>query len=252
MSEPITRLKAGWKLFLFFMVLVASILGLLVRLLFTPGKHHQKVKFLARKQFCKRSNQIFGVHLIIKGDLPPADCYLYISNHRSFYDPVALLSHLVANPVSMAEVSRYPVIGWGTRLTEVLMLDRSEKEERRRMKHQIYESLRDETSILVYPEGKTSSARYTDSFKKGAFESAVRAHRGVIPVAMEYPDESYYWIDRPLFNQFIYQMVKRRDNTIYMSVGKPVIDTDPIELMNKTKKAIDVQIQELRWMRKNR
>ncbi len=253
MNEPRSRLKAGWKLFLFFLVLVASILELLVRLLFTPKKHQQNVKFLARKQFCKRANQVFGVRLVIKGKLPPVGCYLYISNHRSFYDPVALLSFLVANPVSKAEVSRYPIIGWGTRLTEVLMLERSEKEERQRMKNQIYECLRDETSILVYPEGTTSSALYTDSFKKGAFESAVRAHRNVIPVAMEYPNESYYWIDRPLYSQFLYQMVRQhRDSTVYLSVGSPVIDTDPIELMNKTKEAIDSQIQELRQLREKR
>lgn len=244
-----THLKAGFKLTLFFGVLVFSILVLYIRLLFTAEKRKQEVKFQGRKQFCKRANFIFGVRLIVQGELPPDDCYLYMSNHRSFYDPVALLSYLVANPVSKAEVSKYPIIGWGTRLTEVLMLDRNEKEERRKMKNQIFECLRNGTSILIYPEGTTHTGPGTGSFSKGAFECAVRAHRSVIPVAMEYPDESYYWSERSLYDQFLYQIVKRKDNSIYMSIGSPVTDSDPMKLLNKTKESIEEKIKTLRTLR---
>lgn len=210
------------------------------------------MRFQGRKQFCKHSNLIFGVHLIVRGELPPAGCYLYISNHRSFYDPVALLSCLVANPVSKAEVSKYPIIGWGTRLTEVLMLDRNEKEDRRKMKNQILECLRNGTSILIYPEGTTYTGPGTDSFSKGAFECAVRAHRSVIPVAMEYPDESYYWSERSLYDQFLYQIVNRKDNSVYMSIGSPVTDPDPMKLLLKTKNAIDDQITSMRLIREKK
>jgi len=251
LNNPWPHLKAVLKLILFFSILVWSILALSIRLFFTSKNHQRKVKFLARKQFCIRANDLFGVKLIVKGELPPEGSYLYISNHRSFYDPVALLSHLVANPVSKAEVSDYPVIGWGARLTEVLMLDRSAKENRRRMKQQIYESLLNGTNILVYPEGTTSSAEHTASFKKGAFESAIRANRAVIPVAMEYPDESYYWIHRSLYQQFLYQMVNCNDKAIYMSIGVPVTDDNPMELMEKTRNAIDEMIVGLREFRRN-
>lgn len=249
MTKPGLYFRAGLKLFLFFLLLVSSILALYIRLIFTDSKNRQEVKFIARKIFCRRTNSIFGVRLIVVGDLPSDDCYLYISNHRSFYDPVAFLSLLVANPVSKAEVSRYPLIGWGARLTEVLMLNRAAREERSRMKHQIYENLGKGTSILVYPEGTTSDEDLTNSFKKGAFESAAQAGRAVIPVAMEYPDASYYWIDRPLIDQFLYQMVVRPDNRIYLSIGQPLTDTDPMKLLDKTKNSIDNQIEELRRIR---
>ena len=249
MNETAIHVKAGIKLSLFFLVLVISILTLCFRLIFTRPSQKQKIKFLARKKFCKKANRIFGIQLIVKGELPPEDCYLYISNHRSFYDPVAFLSHLTANPVSKSEVSRYPVIGWGTRLTEVLMLDRTEKEERRKMKHQIYECLLNGTSILVYPEGTTSSAPLTGSFKKGAFESTVKAGRSVIPVAMEYPHKGYYWIEKSLYQQFLYQVINPHDRRIYLSIGSPVSDADPMKLLKKTQDCIDKQIKELRKIR---
>lgn len=207
------------------------------------------VKFRARRTFCRRTNRIFGVQLVTCGKLPQEGTYLYISNHRSFYDPVAFLSFLIANPVSKAEVSRYPMIGWGARLTEVLMLDRNEMSERRRMKYRIFECLRDGISILLYPEGTTTNAEYTGEFKKGAFESAIRAGRAIIPIAMEYPDESHYWIDRPLFAQFLHQIVTRQDNRIYLAVGQPLTDLKPLDLLEKTKTSIDLLIRELREFR---
>ncbi|MBY5959903.1 1-acyl-sn-glycerol-3-phosphate acyltransferase [Membranicola marinus] len=249
MSRIATHFIAGLKLTLFFGVLVVSIVVLSIRLIFAAEKNKQKIKFLARRRFCKHANWILGVRLIVLAKRPPEGCYLYISNHRSFYDPVAFLSHLVANPVSKAEVSRYPIIGWGTRLTEVLMLDRGKKEDRQKMKFRIFESLRDGTDILLYPEGTTHTGPGTGSFKKGAFESAVRAQRSVIPVAMEYPNETYYWSDRPLYDQFLYQFITARNRSIYLSVGEPISDPDPITLMNRTKESINQQIMKLRQVR---
>ncbi len=249
MAKIADQLSSGFKLFLFFLLLVVSILALYLRLLVTPKNRKQEVKFRARKTFCRRTNSIFGLHLSVVGHIPSDECYLYVSNHRSFYDPVAFLSCLNANPVSKAEVSRYPLIGWGARLTEVLMLDRNAKEERRRMKHRIYENLRDGTSILIYPEGTTSALPLTDTFRKGAFESAVKAGRAVIPVAMEYPDSSYYWINRPLYDQFVYQVVYRADRRIYLSIGQPITNPDPLILLEKTQNSINLQIAELRKIR---
>lgn len=237
---------------LFILLLVISILKLHIQLVITEKSQRQLVKFRARRTFCQRTNRIFGVRLVTYGTLPPEGTYLFISNHRSFYDPIAFLSYLIANPVSKAEVSRYPIIGWGARLTEVLMLDRTEMSDRRRMKYRIFESLRDGTSILLYPEGTTTKEKYTGDFKKGAFESAIRAERAVIPIAMEYPDENHYWIDRPLFAQFLHQIVTRQDNRIFLAVGQPIMDSQPLELLKKTKTSIDMLIRELRDFRNAR
>ena len=114
------------------------------------------------------------------------------------------------------------------------------------MKHQIYKCLKGGTSILVYPEGSTFSANYTSTFKKGAFESAVKANTGVVPIAMEYPDKSYYWTDRSLYDQFLYQITRPNDNRIYMYIGSPIMNSDPLELMTETKKSIDKMITEIR------
>lgn len=241
--------RANLKLILFFVLLVGYIPMLHVRLLFTRRSAHQRAKFKVRQLFCKRANLIFGIRLVVVGAPPPDGTYLYISNHRSFYDPIAFLSHLIANPVSKAEVSRYPLIGWGAKLTEVLMLDRSQREERSRMKHKIYENLRDGTSILVYPEGTTTANEWSGAFKKGAFESAVKAGKKVVPIAMEYPESSHYWIEQPLYEQFVYQVVGRSDNRIYLSIGEPLWDPDPLELLTKVQYSIHEQIDTLRMYR---
>ena len=130
------------------------------------------------------------------------------------------------------------------------MLDRSKRKARGLMKHKIYENLRDGTSILVYPEGTTTANEWSGEFKKGAFESAVKAGKSVIPVAMEYPDESYYWTQQPLYKQFVYQIAGRSDNRIFLSMGEPVWDSDPMELLTKVQRSIDDQITMLRKFRK--
>lgn len=249
MQKTGLHLKAGFKLFIFFLRLFLSIIVLRIRLLFTPSEHHQRLKFRARQKFCDWANKLFGVKLIVHGNISLQETFLYVSNHRSFYDPVAFLSRYIANPVSKAEVSKYPVIGWGTNLTEVLMLDRNAKEERNKIKNRISEALSSGTSILIYPEGTTVDTNFTGYFRKGAFESTVRARTRVLPVAMEYPNKDHYWINRPLYTQFIFQMILQKDRTIYVSVGKPIFDNDPMSLMKKTKESIDLQIRELRKIR---
>ncbi len=237
------------KLLFFFVLLVISIAALYLRLFFTSPQSRQLVKFKARKNFCRRTNSLFGIRVILDGPLPPPDTYLYISNHRSFYDPIVFLSQFIANPVSKAEVSRYPIIGWGARLTEVLMLDRHNRKERGLMKIKIFENLRDGTSILLYPEGTTTDREWTGTFKRGAFESAVRAGRKVVPIAMEYPDESFYWIDQPLFAQFVYQVSGRNDNRVFIAVGEPIWNSDVDTLLNAVQHSIHQKIEILRSRR---
>lgn len=240
------RIRANLKLLVFFVLLLGYIPMLHLRLLFTHRSAHQHAKFKVRKTFCKRANLIFGIRLVTMGNPPPDGTYLYISNHRSFYDPIAFLSHLIANPVSKAEVSRYPLIGWGAQLTEVLMLDRSKRKERGKMKQKIYENLRDGTSILVYPEGTTTDNEWSGEFKKGAFDSAVKARKKVIPIAIEYPASRHYWIEQPLYEQFIYQVAGRTDNRIFLSIGEPMWDPNPLELLAKVQHSIHEQIEVLR------
>jgi len=244
------RFRAIIKLFFFFLLLVGSIIALYIRLLFTSKQRHQLTKFHARKKFCQRTNTIFGIQIITIGDPPPSGTYLYVSNHRSFYDPIAFLSQWVANPVSKAEVSRYPLIGWGARLTEVLMLHRNNRKERGLMKLKITENLYHGTSILLYPEGTTTDHPLTAQFQRGGFTAAVEAGRKIVPVAMEYAHAGLYWIDQPLFTQFVYQVtgpVGRR--TIYMSIGNPLWDDDPNKLLIAVQDSINGQFDILRRSR---
>lgn len=238
--------KAWCLIFIFFIGLVGHIFVLIFRLLLTGQSRRRTVKFNFRKRFCRFSNWIFGVKINLLGTIPDHGTYLFVSNHRSFYDPLAFLSRIIANPVSKAEISSYPIIGWGSNLTEVILVDRSNRQQRGITKKLITESLINGSSILIYPEGTTSDLEYTRDFKIGSFSSAIEAKVPVIPVSIEYKDEDEYWTERSLYKQFVQHFSPTGKTDIYMFIGNPIIRDDPKELLKETRNKIEKQIEKLR------
>lgn len=250
MNTFLKNVKAVFLIGFFLLGLFGFILYLMGVLTITRPENQRTVKFRIRKKFCRFSNWIFGVRLHTVGNIPDHGTYLFVSNHRSFYDPIAFLSVSIANPVSKAEISSYPLIGWGSRLTEVILVDRNSRIQRGKTKEVITRSLLDGLNILIYPEGTTSDAEYTAEFKKGAFGSASTAGVGIIPVAIEYQYANQYWTARSLYQQFVHQFASNGKTDIYMSVGDPVYEDNPVIALRETQGTIEDHIRLLREYRK--
>jgi 1-acyl-sn-glycerol-3-phosphate acyltransferase len=200
--------------------------------------------FRYRRKFTRVALWILGVRLTIHGkmaDIP----VLYVSNHRSLLDPFIQLRHIDAYIVSKSEVEKYPLVGTGARETGVVFVKRESKESRVATREAIKDLLLAGKSVLIYPEGTTSNELLVQDFRVGAFKIAAEINIPVVPVAIQYSDESDHWHDGPMLPFFLRKFAKRRIEA-HLSIGEMLQEQDPILLMDKARESITTAIQHAR------
>lgn len=230
--------RAYGRLFIF---LVTMSLGMVFILLTTViGGKNLRRSMRIRKNWIKFICPVMGLE-IINHSSPPDGVFLFISNHRSFIDPVVILNYIYALPLAKAEVNSYPLIGFGARISGILYVIRESGDSRLDARQAIARMLLKGNSVLIYPEGTTEISYTSGQFKKGSFEIASLINVPVVPVAIEYEDPSNHWKEKSLFRQYLYQFGQRKC-TCRIEFGSPLHSEDPEELLNETKRWIDQQI----------
>jgi 1-acyl-sn-glycerol-3-phosphate acyltransferase len=190
-----------------------------------------------RSSWIRLALKIVGLDPVMKGEIPLGN-FIYVCNHRSFFDPVIVLHFIDALPLSKAEVKGYPLIGYSARITGVLFVNRDSQSSRQEARSAIAKTIRDGHSVLVFPEGTVVVTDVSGEFKKGTFIEAANQGIGIVPVALEYRDPEDRWKDLSLFRQYIKQFRKRRSECI-CQFGSPLYSSDHNYLRNTAKVWID-------------
>ncbi len=220
-------LRAAWRLFAFITSLIWHAIPLWIRAARGPidWAHHQQV----RQNFAKSAMRILGIDLTVIGKPYRGEtACVYISNHRSWLDPFAELSIVWAWPVAKAEVGKLPFVAQGGKATGILFVDRSDRKSRRAVVEAMIATLRQGFSILIYPEGTTSTHPQTKDFQRGAFIVAAEAGAPVVPMAVVYPRPDYHWGEgESLWRNFVQVAGQEHTSlTIYIGEARPVVGTE--------------------------
>ncbi|WKK79474.2 lysophospholipid acyltransferase family protein [Marivirga arenosa] len=113
--------------------------------------------------------------------------YVIISNHTSFLDTPAIPQAIDAPFKALAkkELTKIPVFGFLLKMiTEVV--DRSNPASRQKSKNRLNEVLKNENSILVFPEGTMNRTdKPLQNFYDGAFRIAIDAQAPILPVVIK-------------------------------------------------------------------
>jgi 1-acyl-sn-glycerol-3-phosphate acyltransferase len=193
-----------------------------------------------RRSWIKFISPVLGLKIINHTQVKEGT-YLYISNHRSFMDPVVILHYIFALPLAKAEVQSYPLIGFGAGITGVLYVVRDSPDSRLDARQAIAQSLKKDESVLVYPEGTTFNTPTSGEFKKGSFEIAAVLNIPILPVAIEYQDIKDHWKEKSLFQQYLYQFGKKRC-VCRIEFGEPILSDEADVLLYTTQQWIDAQL----------
>ncbi|MBK8504977.1 MAG: 1-acyl-sn-glycerol-3-phosphate acyltransferase [Saprospiraceae bacterium] len=207
------------------------------------GKNLQR-SMRIRRAWIRFIIPIMGLE-IINRSVPPPGVFLFVSNHRSFIDPVVILNYIYALPLAKAEVGSYPLIGYGARMTGVLYVVRESVDSRLDARQAIANTLLEGWSVLIYPEGTTEITITSGPFKKGSFEIASVINIPVVPAAIEFADPADHWKEKSLLKQYVGQFGKRK-SICRIEFGDPIYSEDPDELMENTQKWIDTQLLSFR------
>ena len=111
---------------------------------------------------------------------------LFVANHVSWADIVALHSQRMMGFVAKREIAGWPVIGWMALRAETIFHHRGSTESLGGVLHEMLARLRDGRSVAVFPEGRTRDGREVGPFHARLFLAAVEAATPVQPIALRY------------------------------------------------------------------
>jgi len=126
------------------------------------------------------------VHVQGLEHLDPRAPYVFMSNHRSNFDVMALVLALwncQLRWVAKEELARMPGFGWALRATKQVIVNRADHAQALASLAVAKERLRDGISVVFFPEG-TRSACGMLPFKKGGFVFAIETATPVVPIGI--------------------------------------------------------------------
>lgn len=209
-------------------------------------KGHSLTRALqVRKNFCNAGFRVLGTTLETEGKAYNDKPAVYISNHRSYIDPMAALRDIKALPVAKAEVGSWPLIGYAAKATGVMYVKREDRNSRRSTLSAMEKTLDMGYSVLIYPEGTTTREATTLPFKKGAFGLAANKGVPIVPMAISYDNPDAIWDGPESFVAHFLQMFRKKKNRIKIRYGEPVFGEVTEELLKKTQAWINEQVAEM-------
>lgn len=118
--------------------------------------------------------------------IPRGKPVIYVTNHQSHLDVVALIQALPGQfrAIAKKELFSIPVFGWAIWLAGFIRIDRADREKAFKSLDVAAERIRKGRSILVFAEGTRSPDGRLLPFKKGGFVLAVRSGVPIVPISI--------------------------------------------------------------------
>ncbi|MDA3780097.1 MAG: lysophospholipid acyltransferase family protein [Bacteroidales bacterium] len=130
-------------------------------------------------------NPLWKVKIIGREKISLKKTNLFVVNHRSYEDAIVL--YRVLKPfrwVSKAENFSIPIFGWFMTLRRDIKLKRGTSSGVKKMFIDAKNTLLEDISLIIFPEGTRSKTGELGKFKQGAFRIAIETGTPVIPIVI--------------------------------------------------------------------
>lgn len=126
------------------------------------------------------------LHITGVDRIEPGHTYVIVSNHQSLAD-IPLVSHINidAKWLGKAELFRLPVIGWLMRMAGDIPVERGDRRKAAQSLLQAARCLRQQCSLVFFPEGTRSKDGEVLPFNDGPFQLAIREQVPVLPLVVD-------------------------------------------------------------------
>jgi 1-acyl-sn-glycerol-3-phosphate acyltransferase len=147
--------------------------------------------FRVARVWARLNVRLCGVAIEVDGRerLDPAAAYVFMSNHRSAFDILALvlaLEDFELRWVAKAELGRIPGFGAALRATKQIFVDRADHARAVASLAAARDRIRGGESVVFFPEGHRSSGPLLP-FKKGGFVFAIETGAPIVPIGISGP-----------------------------------------------------------------
>ncbi|WP_040519328.1 lysophospholipid acyltransferase family protein [Gordonia aichiensis] len=128
--------------------------------------------------------RVVHVQVVNREVVPRSGPVILASNHISMLDGVFLWGALRrrAIAIAMAELWRWPVVGWLVRKLDFVPVDRSDKISGSRALERLETALRFNGAVIIYPEGRCVPPGETVRYRPGVAVLSFRTKTPVVPV----------------------------------------------------------------------
>jgi 1-acyl-sn-glycerol-3-phosphate acyltransferase len=129
-----------------------------------------------------------GAPVTVEGleKIDTAKAHVYVVNHLSALDIPVLYLYLPFQFRILAkrEVFRYPFMGWHLRRSGQIPVDLENPKKSIRSLHRAVDAIKNNMSLVIFPEGGRSEDGQLQAFMGGAFFAAIKAQTDIVPMAM--------------------------------------------------------------------
>lgn len=139
--------------------------------------------------FLQWFGEALGLDVRVEG-APVGRDVLYVANHLSWLDILALGGATETAFVSKDDVSQWPLVGMLARIGGTIFIDRQSRRAARGQADQLGLALMNHHPVTLFPEGTTNDGAALFPFRPTLFASVAPAPPGVViqPVAIDYGD----------------------------------------------------------------
>ena len=184
-----SKLRLAYKLFYLILLfcyglMIAGAIFPVLNLVFSLNSAKNKNDQL-KIHWLKIFAAILNLQVIKEGDLPQSGTLL-VSNHISWLDIIAIGKFLPACFVAKSDILSWPVIGYLSRQAGTIFIRRGEKKHVKATNEMMVWALKQNSNIIAFPEGTTTSGDEVLCFHASLFQSALLTKSAIQPVAIQY------------------------------------------------------------------
>lgn len=150
------------------------------------AKHKRETLKLAWLKWFAR---ILNLQITHEGELP-GKAHLLVSNHISWVDIIVLGQFSPAHFVAKSDVLAWPVIGYLASQGGTIFVRRGDKQQARAIAEEMVWLLKQNSTIVAFPEGTTTKGDVVLPFHASLFQSALLTKASVQPIALQYEGEA--------------------------------------------------------------
>lgn len=209
--------------------------------LFWNEKTKNQNALVLRDFILKITIKILGIKTTIYGDLPTTPG-LIVANHRSYFDPILIVSHIHAYPVGKKEVASWPLIGYLCKISGVVFVERACQDSRNKTCEIIKKTITEGSSIINFPEGTTGIQPTTLLFNSGSFKTATQIEAAIIPVAIDYKIQSDAFVNDDTFIPHFLKCFGKRTTEIKITYFPPLYSDDSDYLLKTSQEMINKEL----------
>ncbi len=139
------------------------------------------------QRFLRAVARLAGMRVRVEGAPRPARA-LYVANHLSWLDIIALSGATGCSLVSKAEVGDWPMVGFLARANRSVFVRREDRRGASQQVEMLRAALSGERPVAVYPEGTVNDGRSLLPFRAALLAAVAPPPDGVVvqPVAIDY------------------------------------------------------------------